>query len=363
MTHDLQRIFTQLDANCIQHDYAGYDPFDGLNSRLFQATPLKYSRLARLAWLQAFKRSPINLRGITAVPRTHNAKALALFARSYIMAGKHQQAIHCLTLLLDLRNDDGGWGYPFDWQARAFFVPKGTSNVICTAYAVLAIQAAHQAGLCDDAERYINEAAQFVTTSLLRDDYIAYIPSSDAFVHNASLWGAAICALSNDNASQEISRRVIASTLHMQGGQGEWAYGTLPHHSFIDSFHTGYNLEALYRSNMVLQQDDITQAITKGMAYYTSQFIDDAGNVGYYHNNPYPYDPHAAAQAILTLALIEPESHALQRNIMDACIIRMWNNKHCHFHYQHWKHYKNKQSYIRWTQAWMHLALSAILSK
>ena len=30
----------------------------------------------------------------------------------------------------------GTWGYPFPWQAKAFYVPVGTPNVIATAYAV-----------------------------------------------------------------------------------------------------------------------------------------------------------------------------------------------------------------------------------
>ena len=64
--HDsnLEQAFADLFAWCRERDFAGYDPFDGLNSRLFRATPLKHSRAARLAWTQLFKRSPINLRSL-----------------------------------------------------------------------------------------------------------------------------------------------------------------------------------------------------------------------------------------------------------------------------------------------------------
>jgi hypothetical protein len=75
-----EQVLADLFAWCREHDFAGYDPFDGLNSRLFQASPFKNSRTARLLWTQLCKRSPINFRGIAGVPPQRNAKGVALFA-------------------------------------------------------------------------------------------------------------------------------------------------------------------------------------------------------------------------------------------------------------------------------------------
>src|SRR5215471_10973181 len=80
MAVDLITAHTELWKYCRSQGYAGYDPFDGLNSRLFQSTPFKHSRAARIAWTQLHKRSPINLRSLAGIPRERNAKALALFA-------------------------------------------------------------------------------------------------------------------------------------------------------------------------------------------------------------------------------------------------------------------------------------------
>ena len=80
MTPDLEKIYKQLYSYCKSEDFAGHDPFDGLNSFLFQITPLKYFAPARLAWLQMVKRSPINLRPILGVQKGVNPKGLALFA-------------------------------------------------------------------------------------------------------------------------------------------------------------------------------------------------------------------------------------------------------------------------------------------
>src|SRR5882762_9453574 len=75
-----EQAFADLFAWCRERDFAGYDPFDGLNSRLFQASPLKNSRTARLLWTQLCKRSPINFRALAKVPPERNAKGIALFA-------------------------------------------------------------------------------------------------------------------------------------------------------------------------------------------------------------------------------------------------------------------------------------------
>jgi len=80
MPPDLAIAHRELWDYCRAHDFAGYDPYDGLNSRLFQSTPLKNSRFARLAWTQFFKRSSLNFRKLAGVPRERNVKGIALFA-------------------------------------------------------------------------------------------------------------------------------------------------------------------------------------------------------------------------------------------------------------------------------------------
>src|SRR5918993_118153 len=84
MREEFERVYEKLRAWCRERDYAGHDPFDALNSRLFRATPLRHSRLARLAWTQAFKRSPVNLRALARVPAGRNAKGTALFALAWM---------------------------------------------------------------------------------------------------------------------------------------------------------------------------------------------------------------------------------------------------------------------------------------
>ena len=64
---------------CRANDWAGYDPYDATNSRLFDALPFLNSRLPRLVLTQLLKRSPINVRPLLLIPKTQNPKAIALF--------------------------------------------------------------------------------------------------------------------------------------------------------------------------------------------------------------------------------------------------------------------------------------------
>src|SRR5258705_9676817 len=97
--HDptLEQAFEDLFQWCRQHDFAGYDPFDALNSRVFQSTPFRNSRPARLIWTQAFKRLPINLRPLVLVPRQQNAKGLALFALAALATHRRAPTIETET--------------------------------------------------------------------------------------------------------------------------------------------------------------------------------------------------------------------------------------------------------------------------
>src|SRR4030095_13180043 len=76
----IEQAFADLLVWCREHNFAGYDPFDALNSRVFQLTPLNHSRAARLIWTQVLKRFPVNLRPLLRVPPQKNSKGLALFA-------------------------------------------------------------------------------------------------------------------------------------------------------------------------------------------------------------------------------------------------------------------------------------------
>jgi hypothetical protein len=195
-------IYERVTATLEAAEFSGADPFDGLNSRIFAKLPLSSMPVVRLAWLQLFKKSPLDLRALAQVPPSTNPVTLALAARTYLLFGEDEKMRRTVERLIRLRSDperwgNGAWGYPFAWQAKAFYVPRGVPNVIATAYAVRAV--ADCSPSTDESDRMIADAAAFVEAELICRSaggapYIGYVPKSDTMVHNANLWGAYVLA-------------------------------------------------------------------------------------------------------------------------------------------------------------------------
>ncbi len=375
LNQKVAEILPLLEETMRRDDFAGWDPFDALNSRLFNATPLAKIRVFRLPWLQFFKRSPINFRGLTRTPKTTNSKTIGLMLHSYVLLNRRQMAAKLQEKLLSMRVSNvemwgaAAWGYPFAWQAKAFYVPEGVPNVVCTAYALRGLEAnnAASASLCMEAARFVERHLVRKTTD--GKTYLAYVPGSDAMVHNASLWAAWILLkgwrAGGEGRWREIAQAAIAYTLSAQAEDGSWPYGEAPHHQFIDSFHTGYNLEVLHRVRGILSvlgdaMEGSDDAIARGMAYYQRSFFGEDGTPYYYANQAGPIDCHNAAQAMVTLLTIAPdqEKTALAGRVLRWTIEQMWNNKKLYFTYQKKRYFRNNINYIRWTQAWMFHALA-----
>ena len=361
-------------------DYAGFDPFDGLNSRLLQKTHLDRFGLVRLAWLQLFKRLPVNLRPLVSIPKKRNPKGVGLFLLGLLedwqRTGQYSFLDEALKLgdwLLANRCDAAEWGhhcwgYHFDWQARAFYVPAGKPNIITTAYVGRALIALAEAS---GREVYLHagiDAARFVDSRLFTEtagsSYYAYIPGERAFVHNASLWGAALVVMGGRlSARPDMVDRglfVARQSALCQAENGSWAYGTLPHHQFVDGFHTGYNLEALSLIDDVSGMSEFREVIRKGFDYYKQNFFLENGAAKYYDNNPYPLDTHSAAQAILTLLKLAqtPEDRQQADKVIRWAMDALYLPDKARFIYQKDRYFTNRINYIRWTQAWAYYALA-----
>ena len=67
LTAKSELIAAHLLESARHNGFVGYDPFDGLNSEVLKASGLDRFPLFRLAWIQFFKRSPINFRPSTII--------------------------------------------------------------------------------------------------------------------------------------------------------------------------------------------------------------------------------------------------------------------------------------------------------
>ena len=363
-----------------ESDYAGQDPFDSLNSRFFTAFPKLKTGLFGLAWTQVNKRSIVNIRSILGVPAMRNPKGIGLFILGLLEDYQRSldnhylnEAIKLADWLLTQQSDvaiwqHACWGYHFDWNARAFYVPKGKPNVITTIYVAQALYALSEVtGEIKYSEPAL-DAAHFIAKTLHcqhdEREFFAYIPDETAFVHNASLWGAAwvgFVANVTDNAQyKHLALKVARQSVKEQGEDGSWVYGSRHHHQFIDGFHTGYNLEALHLLRTALKTTEFDEPIGVGLAYYKRELFESDGTAKYYHNNRYPLDMHCVSQAIFTLLKVGGSEADVQlvEKIIAKSIDTLYMPKQKRFMYQKHKSFSNKINYIRWTQAWVYYSFA-----
>jgi len=393
MKKSVEESFLALKRYCESENYRGWDPYDGLNSRIFRATPLNRWRLARLAWIQLFKRSPINLRKLLLVPREYNAKGIGLFLSGYVNlyrmsiksvkgekseSQKYLEKINHLTeLLADLRS--GGysgdcWGYNFDWQAKAFYQPKNTPTVVATSFIGNALLDAYEITMDESLLNSARSACDFILKDLYRtydtdgNFSFSYSPLDKTVVFNASLLGSRLLSrvysyTRDKELAEEAKKSVIFSCKH-QKDDGSWPYGTLPFHQWIDNFHTGYNLECIAGYTKNTGDSGFEETIRRGFEYYIHTFFTEEGIPKYYNNRIYPVDIHAPAQLIITLSRLErlDTYRDLSDRVLDWCIDKMQSDKG-YFYYQVNSRYSSKIPYMRWAQAWMFYALSEYLLK
>lgn len=384
--------FRLLREYCEREGFKGWDPYDGLNSKVFQALPfLKKSALCRLVVIQGFKRSPINLRRIALVPKEYNAKGIGLFLSGYCnlynavkanpkLANSLGSAESLKTqinelakLLISLQSkgySGACWGYNFDWQARRLFLfPKFTPTVVATNFCATALMEAYE---ITGEKKYLEialSAANFVIKDLHRSDYkdgflFSYSPlQGNDTVFNASLLGSRLLSFCYKYTGNEEYRKLAEQSIKAccagQKENGAWVYGMLPVQSWVDSFHTGYNLDALIAYQEQTGDDKYNKYIEKGFEYYIQNFFEADGTPKYYDNRTYPIDIHCPGQLLVTLARLHKteEYKDIAEKVIDWTIRNMQDKKG-YFYYQLKPGLSSKISYMRWSNAFMFNALS-----
>ena len=389
MSDLFQCVYDELLSWCREHDFAGHDPFDALNSRLFQATPLAKSRNARLIWTQLLKRSPADFRVVARVPAERNAKGIALFALAQFANYRRVKTEECaeqagslLFELLSMKLDGYSgacWGYNFDWQSRNFFAERGTPTIVPTAFAARAlIEAARDLpDLRDVCLRTARSVCDFILKDLPRtvdnetELCFSYAPSSDTRIFNASLLAAEVLAtvgnLTDERELYEASARATRYVVNNQRQDGSWLYGTDPKQSWVDNFHTAYVLFSLKRIINVSSSSgaEFQPALERGYEFWKNNFFLAEGWPKYYHDDPYPADAHAAASAIVTfLECRELDNNAskLAQSVASWTIQNLRDSRGF-FYYQRRRFYTVRKPYMRWTQAWMLYALARLLEE
>jgi hypothetical protein len=377
----IRNVIARLLVYCAEHDWAGFDPYDALNSKIVQLTPLRGSKWFRLAFTQGMKRLPVNLRPFFLVPAERNPKAIALFLKSLCKLTKlgmveQNDWLTTMTDYLTALRAPGRrywcWGYSFPWQTRRELVPRGAPNLVCTSFVADALLDAYEQTRDSRMLEMALSAAEYIAKDLYWTEgagiagFSYPFPHVHSRVHNANYLGAALlCRSVTFSGEKKFLEPALSAARYSSSRQhddGSWDYGDSPTQRWVDNFHTGYNLCALQAIGNAADTDEFETTLQKGLEFYVRNFFTEDYAPKYFHDKLYPIDIHSVAQSIITLVTfgdVYPKGLELAYAVFQWTMGNMWDQRG-YFYYQVWPHFTNRISYMRWSQAWMLLALTEL---
>jgi rhamnogalacturonyl hydrolase YesR len=361
-----------------KEDFKGYDPYDALNSPTLKTLSFNRKYL-RIAFIQALKRLPINLRPLFFIEKDYNPKGLGLFLWGYAKLYKIEKKPEYLVTikrLLDLIESlksigysGNCWGYNFDWQSRAFYVPKYTPTIVNSSFIGHALLDTYLYTGKQQALHMAISIKNFITKDLNRKYEngkfcFSYTPIDSTAVHNANLLGSSLLIRLYKYVKEPLIRDTAMASLEYsmkyQLDNGSWYYAETEIQKWIDSFHTGFILQCIKYFHEEGFAKEYKYEFDNGVKFYSDNFFLEDGTPKYYHNKTYSIDIHSPAQAIVFFSRLESKYRALNEKILKWMITNM-QDEQGYFYFQKHKYCPNKIPYMRWSQAWAFHALTEYL--
>lgn len=363
--------------------YAGYDTFDGLNSRLLR--PLTFENaFLRQVLQQGVRRFPLNLRPILGVEKGYSTKAMGFFARGFTRlhaatgnpawADKARVALQWLIENRSAGYAGACWGNHFDYQSRTFYLPKGVPTIVWTSLIGHAFLDAFDHFQDEQYLRIAISACEHILADLERTVdgdgiCISYIPTQNCKVHNANTLGASLLARTfswtRNDAYRELARRSMQYTAQYQRSDASWYYGEPENLHWVDNFHTAYVLDCFKHYGDCTGDHRFDDCFDRGYTYWKRTFFLSDGTPRYYDNKTLPIDIQCSSQAIDTLVFAsnrDPEAIALALKVASWTIENMQDISG-YFYYRRYSHgVVNKTPTMHWGQATMMCALAGLYS-
>ncbi|SRR5258706_428182 len=378
--NEVHQSLLKLDHWVANANWKAYDTFDGLSSPLARVMTVNHPLLKQV-WQQAVRRFPINLRPLLGIKPGMSTKGMGFFAQGYLRLHQthalpvyYEKMKFCLDWLMQNRSSGFKgfcWGNHFDYQSRGGSIPKGTPTIVWTGLIAHAFVDAYEAM---GEERYLDvarSACDFILDELGWMEMnpgvcLRYYPRATIPIHNSSMIGASllarVSAVSPNERYREMAERAVQFTVHHQTKEGGWYYGVGEKWAWIDSFHTGYVLEALDIFSRDAGTDKYQEALRRGYDFFVKTFFKVDGTPRYYDHKTLPIDIQCASQAIQTLIslrALHPESVALAVKVAHWTIVNM-QDKSGYFYYRKYPFVTNKTPTLHWGQATMFAALALL---
>jgi len=369
-----------------EKNYTGFSKYDALNSPLLQGITFN-NKYLRLIYTQAVMRAPINIRPLFFLPKEKNPKGMGLFAHAYCNLYElwrdpldRDQAQYCLNWLLEHKSpgDYSGscWGYNFGWQTPSFYVQRYAPNMVVSTVIGQALIRAFE--VFDD--QYYLDIARNIIEFIRRDlnafqdekglRYYSYTPFDSSKVINISALGAGLMSRLYEYTYEvsliEEARELIRFVVDKQTNYGAWYYTDPPEHSPLthDNYHTGFILDSILQYINASGEQQWLPNYYEGLKFYAQELFLEDGTPKFLYNRIYPIDIHGAAQGIISFSrasVLEAQYQAKAIQIARYAERNMLAEDG-HFYYQRLRFFTKRFPLMRWTQAWMSLALSVLLS-
>ena len=378
MTSSIEEAVARIRAWGEGRAWCGYDPYDGLSSPLSPVLSLG-TTLGRRAFVQAVKRSPVNLRPLLLIPPGRNAKAIGLVASAYARlwaatgdeTARRESGRWLDWLLEHHRGGDAGtaWGYNFDVQTRFFAYGSETPNTIATSFAAHAFL---DGVLLLPDERWmpgVRSTVRWLEERGLaereRRAYFRYVPEEGELVHNANLLACGVLARAatvlEDAALLEPAVPALAASLEAQRADGSWPYSDGPAGRWVDNFHTGYVLESL--AHCAAAGMAVGDAADRGFDYWERELFLADGTPKYTPAQLYPIDAHCYATAVDTwVAVSNVRERALPLAEQTArLLVERMLDPRGFVRFQESRFWTSAVPFVRWTTAPAFKALAGLL--
>jgi hypothetical protein len=383
------RFLTWLD----QAGYASYDPYDiwgtryGLWSRKVYYSKGKFA-VPLVAPLVAMDLLCPSLRRLFVTKdrfATCDAQLVLAFVNLHAITGEAKFLERAVALGEEIMGYSipgfrgPCWGYPFDWQNNKDAVwPKNTPYITCTPYCYEAYLGLFEATGDRKYLDWVAGIAEFVHSDLKdiptgpNSAAGSYSPFDQRQVVNATAYRAYVLADAGKRFGRpdylEASGRNLNFVLESQAEDGSWLYAMNEAKSYIDNFHTCFNLKNLFKIYRLAPDKRIEAAIRGGFAYYREHLIDA-------EENPKPFaikprlqlaklEMYDFAEGITLGALIGemiPEAGELARNLAGK-MIQVHQLPTGHFVTRVFRGgFRHCFPFLRWPQAQLFYALTNLL--
>lgn len=222
----------------------------------------------------------------------HYAMGFALLSKALKQDTYHARAIHFLEALKETRCAGYShycWGYPFDWETLRGTIREGTPLITTVPYVYEAFKQVWEIDKSDEWLQIMNSIAEHAyldykdvpTSSSAATCSYTPDPEQSVAVVNANAYRAFLLTSAARDFSEDrywkVAERNLNFVLESQNKDGSWYYAKDGKRNFIDHFHTCFVLKALAKIEALRGHSGCTEAIERGIAYYTTNLFDDSG--------------------------------------------------------------------------------------